>query len=219
MKNLYEPAAIVQPAESMKQLAAEINAEHALGEQGTRKSLEHYRRAGEKLVKAKAQCKHGHWLRWIKENLTVSKSQVHNYMALARNWTANFQFTGNLEEALRTLARAKEEEEKEFEVPADIQELLDSSDAMTSLARKLVEVSNAMLKTEKTKAWEVSGFKKRVHASDLLTAGRDIEGHAPAECCPDCKGVQGSKDADVCSTCRGKRFLTHSEAEALRGKK
>jgi hypothetical protein len=42
-------------------LAAGINAAHEAGEQTTWKGLEHFRKAGEALMKAKKQCGQGKW--------------------------------------------------------------------------------------------------------------------------------------------------------------
>jgi hypothetical protein len=46
----------VRQADDLAELAGRINAEHEAGERATRKGLEHFRAAGEALLKAKKQC-------------------------------------------------------------------------------------------------------------------------------------------------------------------
>src|SRR5262245_24891518 len=87
-------AAIVRPAEDpLALLAQAINAEHDLGLAAERKSLEHYRRAGEYLLQAERQVaaahggsSHNHWLRWQQDHLTFSNQRVSEYTRLARGW-------------------------------------------------------------------------------------------------------------------------------------
>jgi ParB family chromosome partitioning protein len=84
---LFDPPAIVAPAEdvaALAALAAEINADHEAGEELTRRGLEHYRACGEKLLRAKARCGHGRWLKWAKANLRFSERKAQRYMELAR---------------------------------------------------------------------------------------------------------------------------------------
>lgn len=83
MRNVVE-AAEVRPAEDLASLAAKINSEHAAGEEATRAGLEHYRAAGEALLKAKKQCGHGKWLAWLAKNVKCSDRQARRYMALAK---------------------------------------------------------------------------------------------------------------------------------------
>jgi hypothetical protein len=85
MSDPFTPPAIVRPAEDLEALAAEINAEHEAGEDATCRGLEHFRRAGEKLLKAKEQCGHGNWLSWLKRNVKFSERQARRYMALAKS--------------------------------------------------------------------------------------------------------------------------------------
>jgi hypothetical protein len=48
----------------------------AAGEGAARKCLEHFRAAGEALLKAKRQVGHGHWMAWMKANLVCSHDQA-----------------------------------------------------------------------------------------------------------------------------------------------
>jgi hypothetical protein len=80
-----EVAALVWPAEDLAALAAAINAAHQAGEEATRRGLEHYRAAGEALIRAKRQCGHGRWLGWIERHLRFGERQARRYMALAKS--------------------------------------------------------------------------------------------------------------------------------------
>jgi hypothetical protein len=80
------PAAIVRPAEDLATLAAEINREHEAAEGSIRQGLGHARRAGELLLRAKAQCGHGRWLRWLREHCHFSERTGRAYMQVARRW-------------------------------------------------------------------------------------------------------------------------------------
>jgi Protein of unknown function (DUF3102) len=80
-----DPPAIVREADSLAQLASEINALHAAGEETSRKGLAHFRDAGKKLLAAKEKCGHGNWLAWLKTNVKVSERHAQNYMRLAKS--------------------------------------------------------------------------------------------------------------------------------------
>ena len=53
MKDPIVPAAVIKAETSLVELAAAINAEHEAGEAATRAGIGHYRRAGERLLRAK----------------------------------------------------------------------------------------------------------------------------------------------------------------------
>lgn len=84
MKNPIDPPAEVRPAEDLHALAKRINAAHEAGEGAARQGLEHFRAAGEALLKAKAQCAHGKWLAWLEKNIRCGRTQAWRYMALAK---------------------------------------------------------------------------------------------------------------------------------------
>lgn len=83
-------------------LAFEINHHHQLGQAATRKGLEHYVQAGQALLKAKEAVGRG-WLKWVKEEVTVSRTQAYRYMELAKV-AANLPVTGNLEDEWRIIS-------------------------------------------------------------------------------------------------------------------
>jgi hypothetical protein len=99
MRQHIDKPAIVRPAEDLAVLAAEINREHEAGEGATRKGLEHFRAAGERLIRAKAACGHGRWLRWLRANVRFSQQTASVYMRLAKHW-AKLPVTGNLADAI-----------------------------------------------------------------------------------------------------------------------
>lgn len=65
-------------------LADEINAEHRACDEALRAGLNHAVRAGELLIKAKAQVKHGEWGTWIRDNFEGSARSAQAYMKVAR---------------------------------------------------------------------------------------------------------------------------------------
>jgi DNA N-6-adenine-methyltransferase (Dam) len=78
--------AVVEPAVDLFVLAAEINAEHEAGEEATRKGLEHFRAAGEALIRAKAACGGRKFKPWLKEHVNFGRTTAYSYIKLAENW-------------------------------------------------------------------------------------------------------------------------------------
>ena len=119
MNNRMIPVPIVKEADDLETLAAAINAEHEAGQgkeaealQHTRGALEHYKRAGDKLLKAKKQCGHGNWLKWLKGNVRFDQRSAWKYMHVAKNWS-KLEPSSNLTltEALRLLTAEGDETE------------------------------------------------------------------------------------------------------------
>lgn len=108
MFNNFDRPAINRQAEvSLAALATEINDKHEAVERLANKSLERAKEAGDLLLQAKAQCKHGTWLKWLKANVKVSQQMVSLYMQLAENWDESKLLTiSNLSirEALKILS-------------------------------------------------------------------------------------------------------------------
>jgi hypothetical protein len=99
----------------LPKLAEQINAEHALAEAALREGLLHARAAGNLLVQAKSQLKHGQWLPWLKANVRFSERTAQAYMQVAKRWSeleskaqslADLTFEGGL----HLLAAPKENE-------------------------------------------------------------------------------------------------------------
>lgn len=86
MAREFNQPAEVRPAEDLAALAAAINAAHEAGEGATRQGLEHFRAAGEALIRAKAECGHGNWLPWLEASVSFSNQRASEYMRLAAGW-------------------------------------------------------------------------------------------------------------------------------------
>jgi hypothetical protein len=85
----------ILPPSNLAALAAKINSGHREFIKAAQSAVTHGIACGEALISAKAQVKHGHWLRWLRENCIVAESTAQLYMKLA--WSK-----GQLEEAMRT---------------------------------------------------------------------------------------------------------------------
>ena len=83
---LFSPPALVQPAQDAAALLAAANAEHEAGQRAERAGLEHYRKAGEALLKAKAAAGHGKWLPLLKDRSSISNQRASEYMRLSAGW-------------------------------------------------------------------------------------------------------------------------------------
>jgi hypothetical protein len=99
--DLFSPPGIVRPAEDMAALFATANAEHEAGLKAERASLEHYRRAGEALARAKAAAGHGKWLKVLGARSKILHQRASEYMRLAKGWDklppgGNFTLKGAL---------------------------------------------------------------------------------------------------------------------------
>jgi hypothetical protein len=103
-QDLFSPPAAVRPVEDLGELAAEINREHEAGEDAARQGLEHYRKAGEALLRAKAQCGHGRWLPWLEKSVRFSHETARRYMRLAESPEGKLQPGCNLKDAVAVLA-------------------------------------------------------------------------------------------------------------------
>jgi hypothetical protein len=123
LRTPFNPPAIVKPANVFAELAVEINAEHRHVETALRAGLEHARRAGELLLKAKQQCRHGEWLPWLKTNVKFSGRTARAFMSIASRWDelANWQDLANLTytDAIKLLTAPAEDEPK-AQAPADL---------------------------------------------------------------------------------------------------
>jgi len=67
-------------------LADKINAEHQQAETALRAGLEHAKNAGELLLQAKGQCRHGQWLPWLAANVRCSERTAQAYMRIVKRW-------------------------------------------------------------------------------------------------------------------------------------
>ncbi len=85
LANTTAPAA-VQPAlsNSLTDLAARIRTEHEAVSVALKDSVRHAIAAGEALIEAKEQLKHGEWLPWLREHCTISERTAQLYMRCAK---------------------------------------------------------------------------------------------------------------------------------------
>jgi hypothetical protein len=72
---------------SLADLAARIKAEHEATAASLKSGVEHAMAAGDLLVEARAQLKHGQWLPWL-NTCGISERMAQRYMRLARNRAA-----------------------------------------------------------------------------------------------------------------------------------
>jgi hypothetical protein len=75
----------LQESNSLTDLAARIRGYHEATVAALGKSLEYGMAAGDLLIEAKAQLKHGEWLPWLEANCGLSERSAQVYMRLARN--------------------------------------------------------------------------------------------------------------------------------------
>jgi hypothetical protein len=81
---IFSPPAAVRPA-AVDALLAEAQAEHDAGRRAEQVGLEHYRRAGEALLKAKEAAGHGNWLA-VLSRCKIPQQRASEYMRLAQGW-------------------------------------------------------------------------------------------------------------------------------------
>jgi hypothetical protein len=70
---------------SLTDLAARIKAEHEAIKVSLRESVQHAFAAGELLIEAKKQLKHGQWLPWLRDRCTISERTAQLYMRCAKS--------------------------------------------------------------------------------------------------------------------------------------
>jgi hypothetical protein len=77
---------LTEHSNSLADLAARISAEHKAVAASLKSSLAHAMTAGDLLIEARAQLKHGQWLPWLK-SCGISERMAQRYLRLARNRT------------------------------------------------------------------------------------------------------------------------------------
>jgi hypothetical protein len=97
--------------ELLPALAAEIEQEHQAAHRAGLTMIEHAKRCGDLLIKAKAEVGHGEWLPWLDANVSFCQRTAQGYMKLARELprldSTNAQRVADLSlrDALAALAR------------------------------------------------------------------------------------------------------------------
>jgi hypothetical protein len=146
--------AVIRPAEDLTALATEINREHAAGEEAARRGLEHFRRAGEALLRAKAQCDHGKWLPWLRANVKFSQQTASAYMRLAEGW-GKLPAAGNftLREALGVLSEPPPGEGHSDDAPrAEVRALTPAE--KEKIKNEIDEARSRPRKQQRRKGWK-----------------------------------------------------------------
>ena len=97
---------------SLADYAAVINDEHQLAYGCAEEAMDHVRKAGEVLIKAKAAMKHGEWLPWLESNVGASVRTVQSYMRVAQHWSELSALPADtaaltIQGALETLAKPR----------------------------------------------------------------------------------------------------------------
>lgn len=116
----------------LSDLATRINAAHRRCEDAARSAVQYAVEAGELLIQAKDQCKHGEWIPWLEDNCDFSKRTGQLYMRLAEfvpTLPSNAQHVALL--PLRDIDKLQrlEPEERDRVIEAVEAEHLDSVDA------------------------------------------------------------------------------------------
>jgi hypothetical protein len=102
----------------LAELAARIKAEHEVIAAALRTSVTRAITAGELLIEAKAQLKHGQWLPWLRDHCQIPERTASHYMRLARHKDE----IGNVadltvRDAIDVLARSKDKADSEETIP------------------------------------------------------------------------------------------------------
>jgi Protein of unknown function (DUF3102) len=75
---------LIEQSNSLADLAARIHQEHDAASSAFKSAVGHAIAAGELLLQAKEQLKHGRWLPWLQTNCEIPERTVQAYMRLAR---------------------------------------------------------------------------------------------------------------------------------------
>jgi hypothetical protein len=75
----------INRSNSLADLAARIKAEHMAAAGALRRTLQHAMAAGDLLLEAKAQLRHGEWLPWLEAHCQIPERTARLYMRIARN--------------------------------------------------------------------------------------------------------------------------------------
>ena len=95
---------------SLADIGTEINDTHVQAILHASEAMKHALRCGDLLIKAKATAPHGHWLPWLRQNITFSERTAQGYMRIAqrfnrpqiRNSVADLSVRGALKELATT---------------------------------------------------------------------------------------------------------------------
>jgi hypothetical protein len=75
----------LEQSSSLMDLAARVKTEHEAVGSALKEGVQHAVAAGELLLEAKKQLKHGQWLSWLREHCTISERTAQLYMRCAKS--------------------------------------------------------------------------------------------------------------------------------------
>ena len=101
-------------------LARRIQKEHRAASDAASRAVQHARAAGQLLISAKQQLKHGAWLPWLREHCHLSTRAAQCYMQLARLSKRDAQRVADL--SLREALRAVATSERQVSVSRPVEE-------------------------------------------------------------------------------------------------
>jgi len=138
--------------QELQDLASHINTEHRAAETKAREAIIHARNAGEALRQAKAGCKHGEWLPWLREHFAGSEVTAQRYMRLAERWPeleekASRMTHLSVRQALEQLAEPKEPNQDEESAAPTFEELCEELSRSHDEIRRLNEALQAPMVT------------------------------------------------------------------------
>ena len=107
----------------LSDLATQISEEHRLCTEAISKGLQHALKAGELLLEAKKQVRHGNWLPWLQESFEFSVRTAQLYMRVAREYPLLPKTKRVAYLSLRGMVRAQSAEEILAELESIHQEL------------------------------------------------------------------------------------------------
>jgi hypothetical protein len=192
---------------SLADLAARISVEHEAATGAVKRGLQHAISAGDLLLEAKAQLKHGQWLPWL-ESCGLSERTAQRYIRLARNREAIEAKSDNVSDLSVSAALTLVSAPRDFKddvAEASISLADDSADAAAAwveLQKVLTDsASRRALWTEAQAAVDKIGqLYEQCDEERQPTLGRFIEGCAEcAQITTKCKEIDSICADDYCS--------------------
>lgn len=98
----------------LSDVAEYINSEHVLAQESFSSAAQHAINCGNALINAKAQCRHGEWLQWLKKNIRIHQTTASGYMRLAKANQAhalNLADAPSIRQALGILSASDDDEQ------------------------------------------------------------------------------------------------------------
>jgi rubrerythrin len=142
VKDLITPPAIVQDAFTAANTIRLAATFHSGVKQHGRQALAEARKAGDALIRAKAECPHGEWLPLLERTWPGSFITARRYMRIAGNW-AEVEGAETVAEALRWIAEDKNDHDDPFAETAPPPEVQDPATTSGDPPKKTASQSSA----------------------------------------------------------------------------